>query len=219
MSAASEAVRKPGFAGRPAQLWLSLAARLALGLVLVVAGGLKISDPNAAISAVTAYQLLPSDLATLVGYGLPFFEIMLGVLLIVGLATRATAITAGVLMIAFIAAVASAWARGLSIDCGCFGGGGETSDPQYLPEILRDLLFLGLASWLAVFPASRFALDRAGLFGTADHGLVDELLDGELDDELDDQPDDQPDHEQGADPSAGDVRAGSATDDQTGVTH
>ncbi len=124
--------------------------------------GSKVSDPNAAISAVTAYQLLPSDLATLVGYGLPFFEIMLGVLLIVGLATRATAITSGVLMVVFIAAVASAWARGLSIDCGCFGGGGETSDPQYLPEILRDLLFLGLASWLAVFPASRFALDRSG---------------------------------------------------------
>ena len=52
----------------------------------------------------------------------------------------------------------------------------ETSDPQYLPEILRDLLFLGLASWLAVFPASRFALDRSGLFGTGDHGLVDDLV-------------------------------------------
>ncbi len=175
------------------QLWLSLVARVALGLVLVVAGGLKISDPNAAIRAVTAYQLLPSDLATLVGYGLPFFEIMLGVLLLVGLATRAAAVTSGVLMVAFIAAVASAWARGLSIDCGCFGGGGETSDPQYLPEILRDLLFLGLASWLAVFPASRFALDRSGLFGTGDHGVVDEFLDDELlDDEFDGELDDEP---------------------------
>lgn len=177
--APAQAVRRVPFRGRPAQLWLSLAARLALGVVLVVAGGLKVSDPNAAIRAVTAYQLLPSDLATLVGYGLPFFEIMLGLLLVVGLATRASAATAGVLMILFIAAVASAWARGLSIDCGCFGGGGQTDDPQYLPEILRDLLFLGLAGWLVAFPASRWALDRTGLLGTGEQGLVDELIEHE----------------------------------------
>ena len=185
MNGASEtdpqAVPRASFRGKVGQLWLSLAARLALGGVLVVAGALKVSDPNAAIRAVTAYQLLPSDVATLVGYGLPFFEIMLGLLLIVGLATRASAATAGVLMVVFIAAVSSAWARGLSIDCGCFGGGGQTANPSYLPEILRDLLFLGLATWLVAFPASRWALDRTGLFGTGDHGVIDELLDDEDD--------------------------------------
>ncbi len=167
------------FTGGTWQLWLSLVARLALGAVLIVAGGLKVGDPNEAIAAVTAYQLLPSGVATIVGYGLPFFEIMIGIMLVVGLATRAAAFTAGILMVVFIAAVSSAWARGLSIDCGCFGGGGQTADPQYLPEILRDLLFLGLASWLVLFPASRWALDRLGLFGTGDHGLIDELLDHE----------------------------------------
>lgn len=34
---------------------------------------------------------------------------------------------------------------------------------RYLSEILRDLLFLGFASWIAVFPSSRFALDPAAL--------------------------------------------------------
>lgn len=177
----THAVARAAFRGGPVQLWSSLAARLALGGVLVVAGALKVSDPNAAIRAVTAYQLLPSDLATLVGYGLPFFEIMLGLLLVVGLATRASAATAGVLMLVFIAGVASAWARGLSIDCGCFGGGGATADPQYLPEILRDLLFVGLATWLVAFPASRWALDHSGLLGTGDRGVVDEILDEEDD--------------------------------------
>src|SRR4249919_3186664 len=177
----AHAVARAAFRGGPVQLWSSLAARLALGGVLVVAGALKVSDPNAAIRAVTAYQLLPSDLATLVGYGLPFFEIMLGLLLVVGLATRASAATAGVLMAVFIAGVASAWARGLSIDCGCFGGGGATADPQYVPEILRDLLFVGLATWLVAFPASRWALDHSGLLGTGDRGVVDEILDEEDD--------------------------------------
>jgi uncharacterized membrane protein YphA (DoxX/SURF4 family) len=155
-----------------------LVARVALGLVLISAGGLKVADPNEAITAVTAYQILPDGLATLVGYGLPFFEIMLGLFLVIGLATRASAATAGVLMVVFIAAVSSAWARGLSIDCGCFGGGGATENPAYLPEILRDLLFLGLACWLVIFPASLLAVDRLGWFGTASHGLVDELIEG-----------------------------------------
>jgi uncharacterized membrane protein YphA (DoxX/SURF4 family) len=181
------AVPRASFRAGSTQLWLSLAARLALGGVLVFAGGLKISDPNAAIRAVTAYRLLPSDVATFVGYGLPFFEIMLGLLLMVGLATRASAATAGVLMVVFMAAVSSAWARGLSIDCGCFGGGGQTADPQYLPEILRDLLFLGLATWLVAFPSSRWAVDRSGLFGTGDHGLIDEVLDSEDDEDDEDE--------------------------------
>lgn len=174
---------RTGFREGSLQMWLSFGARLVLGGVMLAAGGLKISDPNQAISAVTAYQILPSDLATLVGYGLPFFEIMLGLLLVLGLAVRATAATTGVLLVAFIAGVISAWARGLSIDCGCFGGGGQTDDPKYLEEILRDIGFLALAGWLVVYPASRLALDRSGLLGTGSRGVVDDLIDEEYEDE------------------------------------
>jgi uncharacterized membrane protein YphA (DoxX/SURF4 family) len=153
-----------GFAGRPAQLWLTTLARVALGLVMVVAGGLKITDPDQAVRAVQAYQILPQGLTHAVGYGQPILEIVLGVLLILGLGTRFAAVLAGLLMIVFIAAVSSAWARGLSIDCGCFGGGGAIGSAgktwRYVSEILRDLLFLGLASWIAVFKNSRFAADR-----------------------------------------------------------
>jgi hypothetical protein len=54
------------------------------------------------------------------------------------------------------------WARGLTIDCGCFGGGGQVAKGQthYLREILRDLGFFVLAAWLMVFPRGKFALDR-----------------------------------------------------------
>lgn len=158
---------KRGFAGTPAQLWLTTLARVALGLVMVIAGGLKISDPDQAVRAVQAYQILPQPVTHAVGYGLPMLEIVLGLLLLLGLATRAAAILAGAFMVVFIVAVSSAWARGLSIDCGCFGGGGAI-DPagktwRYLSEILRDLLFLGLASWIAIFRLSRFAVDRPPL--------------------------------------------------------
>lgn len=153
-----------GFAGRSAQLWLTTSARVALGAVMVVAGGFKVTDPDQAVRAVQAYQILPQGMTHAVGYGQPILEIALGALLILGLGTRVAAILAGLFMIVFIAAVSSAWVRGLSIDCGCFGGGGAVGSAgrtwRYVSEILRDLLFLGLASWIAVFKSSRLAVDQ-----------------------------------------------------------
>ncbi|MFF0340855.1 MauE/DoxX family redox-associated membrane protein [Kribbella sp. NPDC004875] len=140
--------------------WVSLGARLLLGGVMLVAGALKVTDPETAAQAVRAYELLPSALVQPVGWGLPFLEIAIGLLLIVGFGVRASAAAAGVFLVVFIAAVSSAWARGLSIDCGCFGGGGAVAPGQtkYLQEILRDLGLLVLAGWLWLFPASKFAV-------------------------------------------------------------
>ena len=121
----SDEARPAGTRLDQAAPWISTVARLVLGGVLLVAGGLKVIDPQSSVQAVKAYQLLPEALARIVGWGLPFAEIAVGLLLIVGLFTRLAAIVAGVLMLAFIAAVGSAAARGLSIDCGCFGGGGR----------------------------------------------------------------------------------------------
>lgn len=141
--------------------WVSLAARLVLGGVMLVAGALKVSDPETAAQAVRAYEILPPGLADPVGWGLPFLEIAIGLLLILGFGVRHTAAAAGVFMVVFIAAVASAWARGLAIDCGCFGGGGRVDPGQtkYLQEILRDAGLLLLAIWLCLRPASKFALE------------------------------------------------------------
>ena len=140
--------------------WVSLIARLVLGSVMLVAGALKVTDPETAAQAVRAYELLPSSLVQPVGWGLPFLEIAIGLLLIVGFGVRASAVAAGVFMIVFIAAVSSAWARGLSIDCGCFGGGGQVAAGQtkYLQEILRDVGLLALAVWVWMYPVSKFAV-------------------------------------------------------------
>jgi uncharacterized membrane protein YphA (DoxX/SURF4 family) len=141
--------------------WVSLIARLGLGAVMVVAGALKVSDPEAATQAVRAYELLPTGFDSIVGLLLPFLEIAIGLLLIVGYGIRPAAVVAGVFMVVFIAAVSSAWARGLAIDCGCFGGGGQVAPGQtkYLQEILRDIGLVLLAGWLVFFPSSKFALE------------------------------------------------------------
>jgi uncharacterized membrane protein YphA (DoxX/SURF4 family) len=142
--------------------WISTAARLGLAAVFLIAGGTKVGDLAASGRAVNAYQLLSFDAAKIVGAVQPFLEIALGLLLLIGLAVRLSAAISAVLLVVFIAAIASAWAHGLQIDCGCFSKGGELGAgqvPTYGWEILRDTGFLVLAGILLWRPRSRFSLD------------------------------------------------------------
>jgi uncharacterized membrane protein YphA (DoxX/SURF4 family) len=137
-----------------------LLARIVLGAVWIVAGLIKLPDPAASVRAVRAFQLLPEAVVPAVGYGLPLLEVALGLFLVLGVAVRIGAILSGVLLGAFLVGVSSAWARGLSIDCGCFGGGGAVASDQtrYGTEVVRDGALLVVAGVLARWPASRFAL-------------------------------------------------------------
>jgi uncharacterized membrane protein YphA (DoxX/SURF4 family) len=141
---------------------IGLLARLVLGGVVLAAGLLKVAQPETSARAVRAYQLLPFDVAGYVGYALPILEIAVGIMLVVGLFTRVNAVIGGVLMVAFVIGIASAWARGLSIDCGCFGHGGTiaAAQTQYPQEIARDVGLLACAAWLAVRPHTAYGLDR-----------------------------------------------------------
>ena len=145
---------------------IGLLARLVLGVTLVVAGALKVTAPHTSARAVQAYQLLPFDVAAYIGYGLPIVEIIVGVLLVLGLFTRFSAVVGSLLMVAFIIGIASAWARGLSIDCGCFGNGGTiaAAQTQYPQEIARDAGLLLCGLWLVIRPRTMFGLERT-LFG------------------------------------------------------
>jgi uncharacterized membrane protein YphA (DoxX/SURF4 family) len=141
--------------------WIRTVVRVGLGVVWVVAGALKVTDPQQAVAAVRAYELLPDGLAQLLGWALPYLEILLGLVLIAGLFTRWAAALSGLLQLAFIVGLLSAWARGLSIDCGCFSAGGEVAPgaTTYLADLVRDIVFLLAAAWLVWQPLTRVSLD------------------------------------------------------------
>jgi uncharacterized membrane protein YphA (DoxX/SURF4 family) len=144
------------------QPWLTLLSRLILGVVLLVAGGLKIGNLPKSAMAARSYEMLPIPLANFLGYTLPWIEIGLGLLLIVGVTVKISGALGALTMLAFIIAIAQAWARGLSIDCGCFGGGGaiDPEDTKYLSEIIRDIGLMALGIFLYFYPKGRFALEK-----------------------------------------------------------
>ena len=144
--------------------WVATLSRLILAGVLLYAGGIKITQPDGARQAILAYRLFPVEWADLLGWALPIGEIGLGLLLLVGIWVRTSAILTGLLMVGFVAGIISVWVRGYSIDCGCFGAGGDVDpagrDLRYTTTIARDLLFVLLSVRLVLRPSSRLSLER-----------------------------------------------------------
>ena len=145
------------------QPWLSTAARVFLAGVFVLAGWPKLLDPDGTVRSVRAFKLVPEALVAPFGYALPMLELAIAALLLAGLFTRIAALVTAAMMVMFLFGIASAWARGLSIECGCFGSTGSLvldPVPGYIRDILRDTGFLIVALALARWPFSSVSADH-----------------------------------------------------------
>jgi uncharacterized membrane protein YphA (DoxX/SURF4 family) len=134
---------------RPASLYqlVVVALRFALGALFVIAGLLKLRDPAGFAQEIANYQLAPA-LAPYLAVVLPTVEVVAGFSLVAAPAAwrRAGALAVAGLMVMFLAATLVVIARGVNIECGCFGTG---SGPVGWSTVLRDLALLGLAVLLA----------------------------------------------------------------------
>ena len=140
--------------------WLGMVIRLVLGVVWLWAGWSKVRDPLRFVQAVRAYDATPEWLSQAIAYGLPVLEVCLGVVLIIGIAVRMSAIASAALVVVFMIGTIQAAARGLKLDCGCFGGGGQTLGPtHYTLDLLREVAMLALAAYLIVWPRTRISLE------------------------------------------------------------
>ena len=145
--------------------WLTLIARAILGGTLLAAGWIKLFNSFEAKASVRAYDLLPVPLANILGTILPGFEILVAIFILIGLWSKKSALVGTILMGIFVLAISQAWARGLPINCGCFGNGGLTADGKvhnwtYLSEILRDLGLIVCGIYIYLNPIGKFALDK-----------------------------------------------------------
>ncbi len=151
-------------ASRPVA-WIGLAVRLAAAAVWIFSGAAKLPDIRGFQVIVQRYGILPDVLSGPFAYALPFVEIGIGLYLGLGLFVRGTALAGTLLFAAFLSSQAYAYARGIPLDCGCFGTIIRTAVG---PGTMARDFGLGIPTFLMLaLPARWISLD-ARLFGSVD---------------------------------------------------
>jgi putative oxidoreductase len=134
-----------------------IALRIALGGVWLYAAYTKLRDPWLLFAmSIDSYHLLPQWAVLTVARTLPWVELALGILLVGGLLLRYASIVSAAILAVFFGAMTSAYARGLAIDCGCFGPGDALSWKTLLRDgtLLTAALVLAFLCWRSVGRAS-----------------------------------------------------------------
>ncbi|HXJ07680.1 MAG TPA: MauE/DoxX family redox-associated membrane protein [Candidatus Acidoferrum sp.] len=147
---------------RGAIIWIG---RLVLGGIFIYAGYSKAFLPNNNLwpffvlkfsvsmnlsnfaLQVAAFKMLPVWGVQFVAHTLPFTEIILGLLLLIGWRLRIWASLLTLLMLGFFVAVLRAYALHMDINCGCFA----TPEPINLKKVLEDAALSGLALLMTIF--------------------------------------------------------------------
>jgi len=100
--------------------WLELAIRLAIGFLFIYASVNKLMHPEKFAVVIYNYRVLPYELVNLVAILVPWLEIAIGIMLILGFWLETAAFLLSALMLGFTVLIISAITRGLNIECGCF---------------------------------------------------------------------------------------------------
>jgi len=124
-----------------------LIARLILAVVFIYAAWTKLSAPWPVFAvSINSYQLVPLGWLEPIARTLPWFELLLGVMLATGILLRWVAAAGTGLLGFFFVLMVRSYLIGLKIDCGCFGPGDELG-PKTL---LRDGVLLALSAYVAI---------------------------------------------------------------------
>ena len=148
--------------------WLLAAGRIALGAIFVYAAYAKLHFDGAwhlrdyyffFAMGIDSYKMMPLTVVEWMAKILPWVELGLGTLLIIGAGVRWVGIAASVLLVVFMIALAHAAMGGLEINCGCFGN--NSVKPS--TELARDvgLLAVALGVTLGGFLSHRAGKSRA----------------------------------------------------------
>ena len=142
---------------------LSFICRVILGGIFFLAGFAKIPDPASFLMTMRGFRIFPDLLERFFAVFIPWLELILGLCLLTGLLYRAAALLFALLISGFTVAILSVMARGIEIDCGCFG---LFADYLNLPDaadykaVIRNIVFLAMAHIIFYSKKTRFSLDE-----------------------------------------------------------
>ncbi len=118
-----------------------------LGLIFIYAGAVKIGDPQAFADSISTFQLFPDGAVSLLALGLPPFEFIVGTMLLMRCHPRPTSLAVLILGIVFAITIGQAIARGLTIDCGCFGKQSFLGSNKW-SDLARDVVVIAAGGLL-----------------------------------------------------------------------
>ena len=101
--------------------YLLLSIRIFLGFIFLFAAITKVTDPIGFSQSIYNYRLMPDFTINFLSIAFPWIELVAGILLIFGIAVKENSAILSALLFVFIVAIIISIARGLNIDCGCFG--------------------------------------------------------------------------------------------------
>lgn len=139
--------------------------QIALGAVFVASAIPKLVDPPAFAHMIYNYRLLPGTLVNALALVMPWIELLVGVLLVLGAWRREAALVAALLLVVFLGAIGWNLLRGHAIDCGCFDVRSAGKTPEQLLAdmkwvMLRDVGLLLLAGQVLLATSPRFSARR-----------------------------------------------------------
>jgi uncharacterized membrane protein YphA (DoxX/SURF4 family) len=139
--------------------YLTLAGRLIIGFIFVAAATGKIADPEAFAQAILNYKVVSGTSVLVFATILPWMELLAGLGVFFGVATRGSSlILSGTLMI-FTVAVASAVMRGLDISCGCFSADPAVGKVGWT-RVGENLLMLAVAIFLFCSKSTSMSFEK-----------------------------------------------------------
>ena len=121
-----------------------MALRWALAMIFIYAGATKLVAPQNFSDSIAMFSILPNSLINFVALALPPFEILAGFAIITGIHRRPAILGLVALTAVFIIAMGTAIARGIEVDCGCFGSGKPSAFSAWL-AFGRDVPILAIA--------------------------------------------------------------------------
>ena len=128
-------------------VWL---VRLVLGGIFIYAAWIKLKEPWLLFAmSIDAYHVLPQWGVMAVARILPWCELALGLVLVTGRLPRISSVAASALLALFFGLMVRAYAKGDTIDCGCFGPGEQISPLTLARDgsLLLGALFLAVVSF------------------------------------------------------------------------
>ena len=122
---------------------------LLVGAVFVYAGTIKLLDPPRFAADITNYEIVPWSVAIRLAFYLPWLEVLCGLALIFQRLFSGALLVTGTLMLIFLGATISLKARGLDVNCGCFG---TVVNLGFGGHLVLDLALLGVLVLLWCWP-------------------------------------------------------------------